>query len=170
MLECDPVSLGVHPVSTAHPAMSLSVDVSLLNVAWRLWCQGQWSPRGVRLLTPCGLPNVQTAPLYHLHSACRMIKDKSPLTICLFLYFFFFFCCVPLVVLLIFGLMDNEKNKQHESFCFSGVVYLFISCVWGLPLCYPLWPFQREFLCGATADPQVQHYRGQQDTSRLGEY
>lgn len=94
MLECDPVSLGVLPVNTAHPAMSLSVGVSLLNVAWRLRCQGQWSPRGVRLLTPCGLPNVQTAPLYYLHSACRMNKDKSPLTIsvCFCILVFFLLC------------------------------------------------------------------------------
>ncbi len=62
MLRCDPVSLGVLPVNTAHPAMSLCVGVSLLNVAWRLWCQGQQSPNGVQLLTLFGLPNVQTAP------------------------------------------------------------------------------------------------------------
>lgn len=60
-LRCDPVSLGVLPVNTAHPAMSLCVGVSLLNVAWRLWCQGQWPPCGVQVLIRCGLPNVQTA-------------------------------------------------------------------------------------------------------------
>lgn len=125
MLSCDPASLGVLPVNTAHPAMLLCVSVSLLNVAWRLWCQGQWPPCGVQLFRPCVGCQLYRQPYHPLPTphACCMIKNK----ILSLIYFCYCFLCVPLVLLL-FGLRDDAIKTLWIFFGFQ-VSYIYTLAV-----------------------------------------
>lgn len=161
---------------------------TLTNVSWCPWCQVcpidfsstscensssmslcpfLWVSACYIKLWGCGVGSVWVAKysesltnLSHPLCVSCMIKDNSPLIKLFLLLFYLWPSCV-----FFFTYIILNKSKNTGSSCFSGVVHLCISCVWGLPLCYSLWPFQREFFCGAATDPQVQHHRGEQDTS-----